>query len=340
MSIHLEHIDSPFAWRVDDIKASDWVFELVDSDLTELETSLAKVRSTKDAETIESFELPKLGEKMREAARRLEDERGIALIRGVPVNAYDQYGEYGELSKVFWGLALNIGCPEGQDAAGHKLHHVRNVKAANFSGNSSVRAYETNVTIDFHSDGSDALMFLCRRKGKSGGVNRLVSAVTAFNDVLDKSPELATVLQAPFAFDARGQREDGAQVQWSPIFTYDRGKLACLYKRGYIHLAQRFNEVPQLTDLQKAAMDALDAAFNDPRNAIEVELEEGDLLMANNYSIMHARSTFTDFEEEDRKRHFLRIWLTLMNGRAVPQAYEDTREFFGSYQRKAQLFRK
>ena len=160
MSTHLEHIDSPLAWRASDIEANDWIFKLTDTDIAELEMAAAKFRTVEDVETIDECELPNLDEKMREAARRLEDERGIALIRGIPVNAYDKHGEYQELSKVFWGLALNIGFPEGQDAAGHKLHHVRNVKAADFPGNSSVRAYETNVKIDFHSDGSDALMLV------------------------------------------------------------------------------------------------------------------------------------------------------------------------------------
>jgi len=29
----------------------------------------------------------------------------------------------------------------------------------------------------------------------------------------------------------------------------------------------------------------------------------------NNYTILHARTSFDDFEEEDRRRHLLRLWL-------------------------------
>jgi hypothetical protein len=37
----------------------------------------------------------------------------------------------------------------------------------------------------------------------------------------------------------------------------------------------------------------------------------------NNFTILHARTQFDDFEEEDRRRHLLRLWLDVPGMRAV-----------------------
>jgi hypothetical protein len=37
----------------------------------------------------------------------------------------------------------------------------------------------------------------------------------------------------------------------------------------------------------------------------------------NNYTILHARTAFADFEEEDRRRHLLRLWLEVPQMRSV-----------------------
>jgi hypothetical protein len=37
----------------------------------------------------------------------------------------------------------------------------------------------------------------------------------------------------------------------------------------------------------------------------------------NNYTILHARTAFDDFEEEDRRRHLLRLWLEVPQMRPV-----------------------
>jgi hypothetical protein len=37
----------------------------------------------------------------------------------------------------------------------------------------------------------------------------------------------------------------------------------------------------------------------------------------NNYTILHARTAFDDFAEEDRRRHLLRLWLEVPQMRPV-----------------------
>ncbi|WP_254610110.1 MULTISPECIES: hypothetical protein [unclassified Bacillus (in: firmicutes)] len=37
----------------------------------------------------------------------------------------------------------------------------------------------------------------------------------------------------------------------------------------------------------------------------------------NNYIVLHSRTVYEDYEEPERKRHLLRLWLTIPNGREI-----------------------
>lgn len=45
------------------------------------------------------------------------------------------------------------------------------------------------------------------------------------------------------------------------------------------------------------------------RLQFETRLEAGEATFLNNYTVLHARSEFEDWEEADRKRLMLRLWL-------------------------------
>ena len=50
---------------------------------------------------------------------------------------------------------------------------------------------------------------------------------------------------------------------------------------------------------------------------LDLMLEPGDMLFANNYSIMHSRTGFEDYAQPDRKRKLLRLWLKMENAREL-----------------------
>jgi hypothetical protein len=288
-----------------------------------------------------TFVLPTLGPILDRVIDEIADGRGVTLLRGAPVDGLS----IADAERLFWGLSSYIGYPEAQDGLGTRLHHVRaeqrfsdKASAARAFQTSSVRGYQTNVELQFHGDGSDALFFLCLRAGRSGGLSRVASATTAFNAVLARAPALAEVLQRPFHFDARGELGPDRPLQISPIFMEYAGRLSILYKRGYIELAERLPGAPRLTDLQVHAMDALDAVLNDPAVYHEFLMRPGDIQIANNYSILHARTAFEDDPRPERARQMLRIWSTLRRRRrALPPELITTREFAESYRRRVFL---
>lgn len=78
-------------------------------------------------------------------------------------------------------------------------------------------------------------------------------------------------------------------------------------------------------------MQLVEALCNDPAIQLSFYMEPGDVQIANNYSVLHARTKYEDHDDPAERRHLLRAWLTLPNGRSLPPAFEYTREFRTSY---------
>jgi len=57
-----------------------------------------------------------------------------------------------------------------------------------------------------------------------------------------------------------------------------------------------------------------------------MELERGDLQLLNNYVVIHSRTNFEDHDESERKRHLLRLWLSIPQGQRLPPLWQ---EYFG-----------
>ena len=63
-------------------------------------------------------------------------------------------------------------------------------------------------------------------------------------------------------------------------------------------------------------MDMLDAMVKDPRFQHTTNFQPGDLQFSNNHVALHARTAFEDYPEPERRRHLLRLWLSMPNTRA------------------------
>ena len=260
---------------------------------------------------------------------RLRDGPGAVLLRGLPVLPAAQAGW------LLWTLGAGLGDAEPQDAAGALLHHVRDA-GAQVTDADHVRGFQTNGALDFHNDGGEVFALYCVAGPRRGGDSLLASAGALFNEMLRLRPDLAAVLLEGVDFDTRAQHRQGQpRIQRAPIFVQEAGRLWVLYKRGYIHLGQRFPEADRLSPAQLEAMDLLDALCRDPRFHLRFRLRPGDLQLANNFTMLHARTAFED--GAGSARHLLRLWLSLDEGTDVPDAYAATREFAGTWRRRRGL---
>ena len=119
-------------------------------------------------------------------------------------------------------------------------------------------------------------------------------------------------------------REDEEDLPYYaiPVLSYHKGLVAARYIRGYIDSAQRFLEVPRLTEKQIESLDLFDAIANEEGMALSFQMEPGDIQLVNNYCVLHARTNFEDFPELERRRHLLRLWIAAPNSRELPPCFE------------------
>jgi hypothetical protein len=234
-----------------------------------------------------------------EIARELADGRGFALLRGVPVT--------GEPESIALGLARHLGRLVPQGAEGTLVRQVRDEGAD--PGRPTTKSYEHNQRLGYHADPTDVVALLCVRSAASGGLSSIVSSLAVHDEIVRTRPDLAEVLYRPWWFDRRSG--DGPDSFYQrPVYSRDeRGRLSTCYGPDYMRSAQRGAQVPPFTPDQLAAMELLDTLTNDPRFALTMDLQAGDMQFLNNHVILHSRTAYRDHPEPERRRHLIRIWL-------------------------------
>ena len=221
------------------------------------------------------------------------------VIRGVPVDRWARK----DTETFFWCLGLHLGIPGAQNPRGDLLGHVTDEGAVV----GEVRQYRTSEAIGFHCDTADVVGLLCLRPAKRGGHSRIASSVTVYNTLLQRHPDLVDVLYEPFELDTRG---DGG-LDRLPVVPcrHAGGRLRTFFHGPYFRSAPQQPGARALTNRQRAALDAYEEALESPGLALSMELEPGDIQLVNNHYLVHSRSGYED--DPDRRRHLLRLWLSL-----------------------------
>ena len=73
-----------------------------------------------------------------------------------------------------------------------------------------------------------------------------------------------------------------------------------------------------------AAMELFDGIAE--QLCVEFMLEPGEMLVCDNFSTLHSRTSFADSEE--RKRYLLRLWLSAPDGRPVDPAVAERGDYY------------
>jgi hypothetical protein len=257
-----------------------------------------------------------LGPRLRELREELIRGRGFALLRGLPAGRYTER----EAATIFFGLGTHLGNARSQNGHGHVLGHVRNLGVD--SSDPRTRVYQTRERQTFHTDSCDVVGLLCLNPARAGGRSLLVSATTVFNEMRERRPDLLRALLEPIATDRRGEVPEGMlPYLLIPVFSWHDGFLTPFYQRQYIESAQRFDDAPRLTPIHLEALDLFDALCNDPALHLTMMLERGDMQFVYNHSMLHDRTAFEDWPEPDRRRHLLRLWLSVPGDRPLPPVF-------------------
>ncbi len=305
------------AWRGPEMaRRSDWIRELSADEVGEIDAAVFHLDAT-GAEILAidraMFPLPRLGAVLQAARREVLHGRGFQLFRGVPVQRYTPR----QSAIAYWGLGLHLGEALSQNGKGHVLGHVANL-GLNYA-DPEVRGYQTNARLPYHSDLADMVGLLCLRTPKSGGLSSIISSTTLWNEIVQRRPDHARTLLEPFHYTRWGEIPEGKLAYEAiPVYAPWRGAMIANYVRSAIVKAQALPGVPTLTVRQIEALDFLDSLCADPTLHLDMCFEPGDVQLLSNHFILHSRTAYEDWEEVDRRRHLLRLWLACADGPDLP----------------------
>jgi hypothetical protein len=303
-------VPSAAAWAGPELTAADWRVEFSTLEVEELERAIKFAHGTQkplDMLGRDDFPLPGLETQIALWRRELAFGRGFQVLSGLPVEKWSE----ADASVFFWCFGLHLGRPGAQNRKGDLLGHVRDTGAD--KSDPFVRQYMTTQNIPFHCDAADVVGLLCVKKAKSGGMSRIASSVSVFNEILRRRPDLAPLLFEPFMLDARDESEAaGAQFLPIPPCQYSGGILRTFYHAEYFRTSQRHEGVA-LTLLQNELLNLYDEIATSESLRLDMALEPGDIQLLSNHTVVHARSDYEDYPEPERKRHLLRLWLSIEN---------------------------
>ena len=296
------------AWRGQDVcSRADWLVHLSEAEIAELESAALACGGRSLAEIGRSdFSLPILSKRIRGWASELADGRGLVLLRGLPVA---RWGE--ELASiVFWGLGHHIGVPGAQNPQGELLGHVRDY--GEDADNPFVRKYRTPADIAYHCDLADVVGLLCLQPAKSGGASRIVSSVAVHDELLRRRPNLARRMYEPFLLDTRDEAKEGG-MPWVPVqpCCFAQGRLRTFYHSDYFRSVERHADAPALTALEREVLDLYEEIALSPGFFLDMLFEAGDVQFISNHTVLHARTGYEDWPTREKRRHLLRLWLSL-----------------------------
>jgi alpha-ketoglutarate-dependent taurine dioxygenase len=251
---------------------------------------------------------------LKNAYEEVRAGKGIVLIRGLPLDrGLEAFVE------AVCEVGVHFGDRLSQNAQGELVGHVVDATAED----ATPRMYRSNLELRPHSDITAMIALACWHKAQSGGASVVVSGVTVHDEMRRRAPELLEPLYRGYHYHRLGEEgpdEEPATPYRVPVFANRNGALSVRYQRAGIAAGHRERGVP-LTERDIAAFDLFDEIAKAPENRLSFYLERGEMMVVNNYTVMHARTAFTNYPEPERQRRLVRLWLDAPGFRDVPAEF-------------------
>ncbi len=313
------------AWRGEHLTPEDYIYELSETE----SVAFRALRDDLDARPLglgqiepDTVPIPGLEEAVADWLHRLDHGIGFVVVRGLDIEGWTER----QCGLTYYAVGRHMGVPVKQNAAGHLLGHVRDT-GKDITTDPSARGYQVRVALPFHTDTStDLLSLMCLRTAKEGGESALAPLQTIYNEVLSHRPDLVDAYYRSFNFDCRDEEHpDGGRFYTRVLASLGvDGHFSLRQNSSYIRsAAKRFDECPPLDDQQKQLLKLVDELSADPSIHVRFRLEQGDIVLINNYAVAHSRAAFEDHEDPALKRHLLRLWLVLHEGRKLAADFDN-----------------
>ena len=270
------------------------------------EDVLRRIRSTASSPDIvlgRDCRHPALDADLEKVFDEIQEGRGIVIVRGIPVAGHS----VDEVSRLFWALGAHLGRGVSQSALGDVLGLVRDETLP--GQKESARGYTGRRELSLHTDLSQIVGLMCVRQARGGGESQYAAGLAIHNEIAATRPDLLPVLYRGFPYHRRGEEAADAPCITPydiPVFSVRDGQMSVFMVREIFNAA--FRELKRaFTPEEIEAIDLFRATAQ--RLQFETRLEAGEATFLNNYTVMHARSEFEDWDEPERKRLMLRLWL-------------------------------
>ena len=296
--------DSNLAWDRSLANNKQKFFAELNSEVIQ---ELTKRRNELDK--IDANELSLFKKNILELRRKMLIEGvGLFIIDGNCLKSFS----LNEKKSIYILVAKILGELLVQNIQQEKIIEVKDVGKTMKSGG---RYHETKDAGSHHTDSPqwkdipDYLGLFCVHNAKKGGTNLFLSAYTIHNRILKERKDLLNSFYENFHFDKRGEYKDGeSPTVFEQIFKYEDGKLGFRYLRDYINSGHKIQNQP-LSESQKEALAYLDNLMYEEDIILRYDLKPDDMVFSDNHRIVHGRTTFEDYDDENLKRCMLRTWV-------------------------------
>lgn len=311
----------PGAWRTDTFRSpADYSLALTAEDraiVVKAVEALTRAGRAADAQTLTQRDFPfgPLGAKLRGAYDDVRRGRGFVLIRGLPADGLSLE----QFIAAVWGIGTYFGRPLSQNAGGELIGHVIDAT----KDDPTPRMYRSNLELRLHSDITAMIGLACWNQSPSGGANTLASGATVHDAIARRAPHLLEPLYRGYHYHRLGEEGDGEEPVSPfrvPVFAKGDDGISVRYQRIGIAAAHHALGKP-LSETDLDALDLFDEVARVPENTVSFIQQRGDMVVINNYAVMHARSKFADHPDPARRRHLVRLWLDADGFRDVPREY-------------------
>ncbi|MEM1327394.1 MAG: TauD/TfdA family dioxygenase [Bacteroidota bacterium] len=231
------------------------------------------------------------------------EETGYVLVRDFPIGKTNTY-------ELFQNLCTAIGHPIGHDKAGTIIWDIKSKPPS--SDRFGVITYsEHNHEADLHTDSQyseypeDYFALLTLKKAAcGGGLSYLLSVadiVSELNESADgkKVLDIIQTTKYPFIVPNVFKKKSGDTPEFNFGYLLKGGKMR--FRVDTIQKALNY-DASFCTPEQIWAFDYLVHLVRNTQHTRRFHLEPGDLIFINNKTMLHGRSSFTDYD-----RHLLRI---------------------------------
>jgi alpha-ketoglutarate-dependent taurine dioxygenase len=247
---------------------------------------------------------PEVAQVCYEINKAVKNGAGYSILKIDSERALDHH----QMKVAYWNLFTSLGSPLAQYLSGEMFYEVRMSETPSLMSHYS----RTNRGGGFHTDGTFLMKtpfyagLICLRQAESGGESIFIDGRKVYDRLRSDFPEALARLKQDYVFDCCGQMP-GLEYRPQAIISETRSSLLIKYLRAYIN--EGYSKAGlSLDSLGSKSLDVLDELLDDPDLQFIYKINAGEMLIFNNFFMLHGRKPFFDGNTEDAKRLLIRVY--------------------------------